>query len=304
MKVVGHIVSWMAVGFVALLALLPLRLLLVISRGVAFFLGRVVRYRRRVVTENLGRAFPEKSPEEIAVIRDAFYVHLTDTLMEAFSLLWVSRRALHRRCRPSQDGLRLMEEIFREGRSVLVLVGHFGNWEYMVPYIGMLSFLSFPVYRPLKNRAANWLIAAIRKRFSDGILPDRQVAKPLMQLYKRGTPFVLGMAADQYPGLRHAQWIHFLNQDTAVYYSPEKLARLFDMPVLYLRMVKQGRGRYDLFPELIARHPKATKEGEITRRYFALLEEDIRRDPTCYLWSHRRWKGRRPQEEKINPVTQ
>ncbi|HYG18040.1 MAG TPA: lipid A biosynthesis acyltransferase, partial [Ohtaekwangia sp.] len=91
----------------------------------------------------------------------------------------------------------------------------------------------------------------------------------------------------------NAFWTTFLNQDTAVFTGPEKLARRFDYPVVYMKITRIRRGYYDVTPELLFAHPATTDEGDISQTFTRRLEIDIQNDPVPWLWSHKRWKHTR-----------
>jgi KDO2-lipid IV(A) lauroyltransferase len=94
--------------------------------------------------------------------------------------------------------------------------------------------------------------------------------------------------------------MEFLNQDTGVLFGAEKYARDFDLPVLYARINKESRGYYSLEFFEVESDPKNAAYGQIIEKATRMLEQDIRREPRFWLWSHRRWKHKRP--EQIFPV--
>lgn len=289
-----NIFSWFTVGLLMLFSLVPLRVLLLLSRPLAFFVHHVIRYRREVVTRNLKMSFPDMDDAAIAAIRRRFYIHFCDLFFETIRLLSAPKKSVYMRCRMNPEGVALLNGFYKQGLTVITLSGHFGNWEYQVPSGGQnRTFLILPVYRPLRNKAFDWFLARIRKRFSDEIITDKKVARTLVRLTREKTPGVFGLVADQSPGLRHAYWLNFLNQDTAVFYGPEKMARAFKLPVVFLSTQKISRGKYTVNCELIAEHPEEMKEGEVTRIFFNKLESEIRKEPAHYLWTHRRWKHQR-----------
>jgi KDO2-lipid IV(A) lauroyltransferase len=103
---------------------------------------------------------------------------------------------------------------------------------------------------------------------------------------------------DQSPGdPKKAHWMTFLNQETGVPFGAEKYAREYDLPVFFGIIRKQSRGRYTFEFHPITERPRAVKSGEIVEEVSRRLEFEIRRDPRYWLWSHRRWKHRRPAAE-------
>ena len=102
------------------------------------------------------------------------------------------------------------------------------------------------------------------------------------------------LLADQSPqDAKQGLWLNFLNQETLVYTGPEKVAKMFDFPVVYMRVDRIKRGKYEITPSVITETPKTTEENEITITFNKVLEEDIRSRPSIWLWSHRRWKHKR-----------
>ena len=294
MQFFSRIFSWLAVGFLVLLSAVPLRLLLLLSPFLAFIVGRVAGYRRQVVVQNLERSFPGKEKKEIEEIRQQFYLHLADVFFETVSMFLAPRRSIRRRYTADEEGLAIMESFAREGTSVVCLAAHLGNWETHLPaYSGFRESRAFAVYRPLAEKPFDWFLSKIRLRFSEGIITDRQVARSLAKMRHDKKPAAFGLVADQSPGNQEFVWHTFMHQDTAFYAGPERLIRMFGLPALFMFSRKVARGHYRVHVELIASHPGELPEGEITRRYIALIEREIARSPAHYLWSHRRWKKKR-----------
>lgn len=283
--------SHLLAALVVLLSRLPLRVLHALSSFVAFLMGDVFGYRRKVVLGNLQNSFPEKDPRELRKIARAFYRHLADVQLEAMKLLTISDKELNRRCRMDEKGKALMQSYFDEGRSFIGLLGHFGNWEWVPPVTSLnLPFPVVPVYRPLKDKVFDRLMLRIRGRYAHELIPKNLVGRSVIRYQRSGKPFILGLIADQTPRPKSAYWTTFLSQDTPVYHGPEKLARSLDVPVFFVAMRRQQRGHYFMCVELITEKPADLKEGELSRRFMELLEKEIRQSPADWLWSHRRWK--------------
>jgi len=125
------------------------------------------------------------------------------------------------------------------------------------------------------------------------------VVRVLLKFKRANTPSFNVFIADQSPVWEEIQfWTGFLNQITPVYLGPEKLAKQFNMAVLYGKVSKTGRGRYSVELIPIEENPLDTSEFEITRKFFKLLEESILEKPEYWLWSHRRWKHTRKRENE------
>jgi KDO2-lipid IV(A) lauroyltransferase len=101
------------------------------------------------------------------------------------------------------------------------------------------------------------------------------------------------LIADQTASPLNAYWTTFLNQDTPVYVGPEKLAKKFNYPVVYMNVKRLKRGYYEVIPELLFAHPQETADNEILEGFMNRLESEIKIDPSIWLWSHKRWKHKR-----------
>ena len=284
-------ISYILIGLLIVLSLIPLRILLTVSPILAFMMEHVFGYRKKMVNKNLRNSFPDTDEQAIVRIRSRFYLHLSDMFFETICLLTASRKSIVRRCIMDPESVRLLDSFLPKGQSVIVLSGHFGNWEYQPASASQNpNFQVLPIYRPLKSKAFDWYIGRIRLRFSDDIVPDRKVARTVVSLKKQNKQAFLGVLSDQYPGQRNATWMPFLNQDTAVFYGPEKMAKMLKLPVVFLSTRKVCRGTYTMHCQLISDKPEANPEGDITRKFLDMLEKEILAAPEYYLWSHNRWK--------------
>lgn len=147
------------------LSLIPLRGLYFISDLISWILHDVVRYRRRVVHENLVSSFPEKTAHEIAAIERRYYSFLTDYAFETVKMLHMSRETIMRRLRV--ENVELVDRAVARGQSVTLLLGHYCNWEWVssLPLRFAPGCESAQVYHRLHNRAMDRVFMKIRTRF-------------------------------------------------------------------------------------------------------------------------------------------
>lgn len=279
------------VGFFRLLSRLPLCLLYGISDFEYLIVYRVLRYRRRTVRYNLTSSFPEKSIKEIRHIEQQFYHWLCDYFFEAIKLLTISDEELRRRftIHNSEE----IVECFREGQSVAAILGHYCNWEWL-SCVGIelpSSARSGLIYKPLRNRAFDRLFRTIRSRVGGVPVPKNDILRYLVDYRRQGIMSIFGYISDQAPRWENIHlWVPFLHHDTPVFTGAERIMRKMNNAVYYVEMSRPRRGYYTCTYRLITKTPTTLPEYEITRRFFALLEENIRRSPQYYLWSHNRWK--------------
>jgi KDO2-lipid IV(A) lauroyltransferase len=283
-------------GFVIIFRVIPFGMLFGFSNFFYFLAFHVTGYRKKVVYANLRNSFPEKSGEEIEAIARGFYHHFADMLVESLKAFTMPEQEVVSRYRFHNTGF--LEELYREGKPVIVVAGHYGNWEWAGIAAGT-QMLHIPVgfYKPLTNRHIDKYIRKTRVRGRSRLASITRTAETFKTDY--GGPAAFYMVADQSPSSnRLAYWVDFMNQDTAALHGPEKYARLSGFPVAFAVARKVKRGRYDVFFTMLEPEPGKTKTGEITHRFMKMLEEEIRRAPQYYLWSHRRWKLSRPESVK------
>ncbi len=289
----AHILSYMLAGLVHLLSYLPFSVLYRISDLFYFVSAYLIRYRRRVVLQNLRNSFPEKSEKEIRRISRGFYRHLADVTVETIKLLTIKDKEILRRCCFSGENKLLTEQYYKNGQSFIGLLGHTGNWEWVPPLVTLsLPFDVIPAYRQFSDKVIDKLMLKIRGRYTYELVPKNLVGRTVIRHRKSGRPIILGLITDQFPGAQAAYVTTFLSQETYVYSGPEKLARTFNMPVFFVSLRKQRRGHYHFYTELLAEKPAELPEGELSKMFMERLEAEIHARPSYWLWSHRRWKHR------------
>ncbi|MDA3891686.1 MAG: lysophospholipid acyltransferase family protein [Salinivirgaceae bacterium] len=274
------------------LSLLPMKLLYLISEIFTLLIYGVLGYRKKVVFENLRNSFSERSEEEIAFTAKKFYRHFSCLIVENICLRFVSKKQFEKRY--ILENRALFQNLYNQGKSIVNMTAHIGNWEYGSGVVGTLPHKGAAVYKKLSNPAFDKLFYDIRNRLGNEPVEMNDVLRRVIELNKEETPFILSMVTDQAPAFSKANhWIPFLNQETNVFLGSEKIARKFKTAVVYTEIVRHKKGIYRLTPKLITEDASLTKEFEVTETYFQLLEESIKKHPRYWLWSHRRWKHKR-----------
>lgn len=284
---------YLALPIYRLFSLLPYWVLYRFSDSL-YLIIRMIGYRKRVIIENLKYSFPEKSEKELTKIRHDFYRHFCDTLIETIKLMSVSRKEMQKRVR--FENVEYLEEVNKQGRDVIAILGHYGNWEY-VPAINMfITAQGCDVYRPLKNKSYDKLMLNLRSRFGNVNIAMKDTLREILTMKKSGTRYVMGLIADQSPARSEKMtYLPFLNQNTPVILGPEKIAQKTNDVVVYFEMSKPKRGRYLVKIVPLFDDAKNTEELEITKAYMQHLESMIKATPHLWLWSHKRWKFAKPR---------
>ena len=282
-----------ALFLVRLLATLPLSLLYAMSSTVWPVIYYIIRYRRKVTRQNLQRSFPEKSLKDIRHIERAVYRHMCDIMVETLKQAHISDAELERRI--TINNTSLVEEMAKKGHPVFVLIGHYGNWEWSGEIIHRLAIPEKKayIYEPVANETMDLIMQSLRHRFCDLLLPKKKAARAILSLKREHQSYLVGFISDQRPkrnSLHH--WTTFLNQDTPYMVGAEELGQHVDAICIYLHMEQPRRGYYNItFEEL---QPVEGEEFPYTVAYLRRLEEDIKTAPHLWLWTHKRWKHKRP----------
>ncbi|MFW5493174.1 MAG: lysophospholipid acyltransferase family protein, partial [Prevotella sp.] len=121
--------------------------------------------------------------------------------------------------------------------------------------------------------------------------PKRDILRALLTLRREGKMSIFGYISDQDPKWQNIHlWLPFLHHDTPVFTGAERIMRKMNNAIFYVDMSRPRRGYYTMTYRLITKEPQKLAEHEVTRRFFAMLEETIRREPAYWLWTHNRWK--------------
>jgi Kdo2-lipid IVA lauroyltransferase/acyltransferase len=278
-----------------IITFLPLPVLYVFSDLLYFILYYLVSYRRKVVATNLKNSFPEKTEEELKTIEKKFYRHLADLIIETFKATHMSRAEQKKRF--TYTNLQIIDRLREEKRDIIVVLGHYNNWEWptLLPYY--LKYKTIIVYKPLQNKYFNNFVNSHRSEYGIVLTPTSQVIREIINYRKNNINTVSVFISDQTPAIGDIKyWTTFLNQDTAVFTGAGKIAAKYDMAIIFFHVQKVKRGYYNLDIELLHDHTKGLSEDVITETHVRRLEEIIREKPEYWIWSHRRWKHKKPVE--------
>ncbi|MCD4698394.1 MAG: lysophospholipid acyltransferase family protein [Bacteroidales bacterium] len=282
------ILAVVVILFILIVGIIPFFLLYIFSDIIRFFLFNVIKYRRKVVEQNLKESFPFYTSGEIRFLSWRFYKNLSDVLLEGMKAFTMTRRQIlsrHIVINPE-----VITPFYEAGQSIIALPCHYGNWEWgSISGSSQLPQKFMVFYKPLTNKWVDRFVKWSRAKFGGNLVSIYKTARIFNKHVPENSVFV--MAADQSPSnVKKAIWVKFMGRDTAFLHGPEYYARQYGLPVVFVDIKRVKRGFYELELEVIAENPAELKEGEITQRYARKLENAIRNKPENWLWSHRRWK--------------
>jgi KDO2-lipid IV(A) lauroyltransferase len=274
-------------AFLYVFSLLPFSILYGISNFTAFLLYRVVGYRKEIVLQNLAIAFPEKEEGERHAIARHFYLNFTDNFIETLKLVSISGSAFDKRVTVDMQAC---NKLAANGRNIQFNSGHQMNWEYAS--LAISKHLHLPwlaVYKKVGNPAIERIVTGVRSKFGANMVAIEDYAFRMPSLMKK--QYALGLIADQNPAMPHqSYWLNFFGRPAPFLAGTDKGARRNKTAVVFVNIVKLRRGYYQLELDIITEDAADRKDGELTRQYRTYLENNIRKQPANYLWSHRRWK--------------
>jgi KDO2-lipid IV(A) lauroyltransferase len=244
---------------------------------------------------NLANSFPEKSQKELDNIEYRFYRYFTDMIFEMLKLITMSPEQKRDRCKMDTETRLLFNDLYKKGRSVIAVIGHYGNWEYCPSGLPLQTeFQTYVIYHPLSNPYFDRLFSRMRTRTSCKLYTMAGTLKGMIG--NRNELNMTAFLSDQSPDPKGAYWTTFMKQDTPVFNGPEKIAQKLQMAVIYGGLERVKRGKYKFHAQLICEDASKTLPGEITTSHLRLLEKDILKAPEYWLWTHRRWKHKKPDE--------
>jgi KDO2-lipid IV(A) lauroyltransferase len=290
MKIVNKLLNKLSIQLLLLISRLPLPILYIISDILYIIFYKLIKYRVNVVKSNLLHSFPEKSADERLEIEKKYYQYLCDLIVESVKGFTIGENELKQRM--VYNNMDLIEQLYKDKKSAIVIMGHCGNWEW-VCRSGPLFMKNrlVGVYKPLTNKYFDHLMNKTRTAFGVEQIPMAQIARYIMV---QKNAFLLILIGDQSPSdIDSSYWTEFLNQDTAVLPGAEKLAIKFNLPVYFTYVKSYKRGYYTCGTKLIVETPGNFQESEITKLHTQVLEDKIMENPHNWLWSHKRWKLKR-----------
>ncbi|XOV67950.1 MAG: lysophospholipid acyltransferase family protein [Fluviicola sp.] len=282
--------------FILPLSYLPLPVLYIFTDFFYLILITLVPYRKKVILGNIHRSFPELSANEHKKLVRKFYHHFTDILAEGVKNLTISEKELRRRFKVKNP--ELMHQLYVEKRNVLLVSGHFNNWEWLITSQNFLfPHQAYGIGMPLSSQFWHKKVTSRRERFGMRVVHAKNYREKLSENPDELKAVLV--LSDQSPGNSlKSYWMNFLNQQTAVLFGAEMMANELDYAVVFFATRKMKRGHYEMELKLLTNDPRSTKWGEITEGHTKALEKEIKNNPAQWLWSHKRWKREVPEDLK------
>ena len=290
-----------------LVRLLPWQAVSRFGSSFADFVYYCVPIRRSLTRKQLRDAFPEKSHAEIDAIALAAYRNLFISLLEVF---WFSRLTADMVkdivCMPDTS---LLDSRLKEGKGLIMLGGHFGNWELVATAVGLLGGhpLTIIVQRQ-RNKFVDEYMNKSRSLFGNRVVEMARAPREIISALRNND--VVAMLADQ-SGPQEGLFVNYFGRPASTHRGPALFSVRTGAPIIMAFILRQRHGRYKVeFEEVDTVNVTGTDEEkieQITARHVAVLESYARRYPDHWLWMHKRWKHTPPSDsspgEKVHELS-
>lgn len=251
--------------------------------------------RKKHTIHNIQSAFPDKPKTQVLTIARDSYRNLAITFLEIAAMPYMS---LHKISTLIYfTNITLIKELAARDKGLILLSGHFGNWELLAFSAGYLSGVPMSIIiKKQRNKAVADLLQKIRTRHHNSVIDMESAAKSIIRdiLLKRPVALLADQAADPNKDV----FVNFFGRPAVTYEAPAQLSLKFGVPIIIGFAVREKNGRYRVtLQEVKTDDLNDTKEDrlELTKRHVAILEETIKDFPEQWAWQHKRWKYGLPE---------
>ena len=257
---------------------------------IGFFLKVLSSKRKEITLNNISNAFPDNSQTDNYNILKESYANLGITLAELLAFPYMKEKDFEKYIK--YENIELIREHYDRGKGVILISGHFGNWELVAYTAGLFTELPvLIIVKPQKNEHADKILNSYRTSAGNKVVPMNKAARDIVRTIRSGS--MIALLADQSATKDRDIFVDFFGRPASTYEAPAELALKYDVPMIAGFAVRQQDGTYKVKLEEIKHDDLAhDKEGIriLTERHVKILENAIRKNPGHWSWQHRRWK--------------
>ena len=255
---------------------------------------RPLGIRRAVVERQVSAAFPGLTQPEVERIARASYASLGRTTIETTLLPTYSREQVLELVE-STEGWGHVDRALAEGRGLMIVTGHLGNWELGGSYLAARGIPLEAVARRMENPLFDAYLTETRRRIGMTVIHDADAVRrvPRAMREQHAVAFLVDQGA---VGLA-STWVPFFGRYAKTPRGPAVFALRLKTPLLFACALRQPDGRFVIHFEPVPVETTGTLDADVDRivaSYTSTLERWVRRAPEQYFWHHRRWKHQRP----------
>jgi KDO2-lipid IV(A) lauroyltransferase len=278
------------------------------ARRVGRWLGhlgyRPFGVRRNVVERQIAAAFPEASGASVAaMVRDA-YGHFGEVLIETALLPRLGRQGILDLFEGA-EGFEAIQEAHAAGKGIILITGHFGNWELAGAYVAARGIPIEVIVRRMNHPLFDSYVTRTRQGAGMIVVYDHDAVKRTPRAFKAG--HAVAFVADQGVLGLASTFVPFFGRPAKTPRGPAVFALRLRLPTFFVAAVREPRGTYRCVVTPVEIPDTGDREADIdtvVARYTSILESWVRRYPGQYFWHHRRWKRQPPDtpDELRDPV--
>ena len=264
-----------------LISRLPLKVLYRLATCLKLINTIFIKYRIKVIRQNIQMSFPTLSKKKINKLIDDFYNAFFNIVIEILSSISMTQKEIMQKV--VIRNVDLIEKSIHKKKPIILISSHYSNWEWAFLRISLIKNINLnAVYKPISNHFFNDILLKIRTKFNAQLIPLEKWIFFILKNKNKNKTFMF--IADQVPSnAKHGKRINFLNQSTLFHDGPEKIAKILNADVFYVDVFQEEKGEYTLeFEQILSKN--------ITQQYAQILEKRINNNPKNWLWSHNRWK--------------
>jgi KDO2-lipid IV(A) lauroyltransferase len=260
--------------------------------------------RRNVVQRQIAAAFPDASAREVdALVREA-YQHFGEVLVETALLPKLGRQGILDLFRDA-EGFEPIEEAYAAGKGIILITGHFGNWELAGAYVAARGIPIEVIVRRMNNPLFDSYITRTRAGAGMIVVHDHDAVRRTPRAFRAG--HAVAFVADQGVLGLASTFVPFFGRPAKTPRGPAVFAMRFRLPTFFVAAVREPDGRYRCVATPVEIPDTGDREADVdtvVARYTSILESWVRRYPGQYFWHHRRWKRQPPNtpDELRDPV--
>ena len=257
-----------------------------------YILYYVIGYRKKVVRNNLKLVFPKKTKKDLQLIEKKYYRNLSDVFLESFKSMNIKEEEIKKRFHFTNP--EVLEQVYDSGRNLIVMGSHYCTWEWCFIMDRVTRFKINAVYKKIANPYLNKWAKKIRSKYDCELITTNDTYRKIAKQSKEKKLHLYGFASDQSPSKKKAFYYNeFLNVTVPIHIGAEIIAKKYDMPMLFMDVIKVKRGFYEATFKEITYNPKNFENFKLTDIFIKMVEEQIRRKPEFYTWTHRRFKHKK-----------
>ncbi len=289
-----------AMAMVRILRAMPLERAVGVGAHLGGLAAKLDRPNRKFAIKNLEIAFPDmSSAERLRVIRGV-YRNWGRMLAEWAHMERLDRSNIERYV--TYEGKEYWDEAERmsNGRGLLVLTAHYGNWELLNVAHSIYGYRIAIVHRPLRNPLMDHVVCQARVRCGNHLIARKAGALEMARMLRRNWMIAIALDLD----VRGGVFVDFFGVPAATSDGMARLAAVSGASVIPCFMVRQensARHKITILPPVEIRRSASRADDirENTQRFTSTIEKMIRLHPDQWNWIHRRWKSRPEGEERF-----